>query len=381
MRALAAGLALLLLACAPQPAPAAKRWTAKELLAGAPAHKNFGGFDAATLAVPDGAPLPFRGPPYDAQPVLNAAGPALAVLPAFAAGQTASYAVSEIWQSQPDPWVEPVYLQVSAYDANNPTAARISGSHNVFPVGPKSSFYTPFWQLVVSELDAAAAGTGYQSASEVLRGAKSLHDGPTVLCPIVDGVGGLAVGAGEGVPLRPLSLLALHAAAGSQGWVDGALVNYLLLGLDRFTVLPQANVQEVPMYVFVQQAADGTRTPLPLPAVLSDDAFHESLARRHEVVLGGTMAVFVPAGLEDLRTALLAAGVSAPHPDAVPADFAREHLLRVTADGACFTAPGGPASCAWLDSQAALEAARATVVRTEVVLTVATLQLGALVLK
>lgn len=295
--------------------------------------------------------------------------------------QAASYVVTEIWQAQPNPWVEPVYLQVTAYDANAVFAARLAGSHNIFPVGLDSSFYTPFWRLQVTEVPRDTAPDALRSASEALRAAKSLHPGSTVLCPIVEGVAGLAVAGGEPKPARPLSLEALNPLRRSQGWVSGRLVDYLLLGTDRFTVLPQANVTEVPLYVFVRQAADGTRVPVEVPAVLADDAWHESLARRQEVVLGGAMAVFVPDGLEDLRAALLAAGVSAPHPAAVADDFARQHLLRVAADGACFTSAGGPASCEWLDSQAAIEAARPAVVSTDVVLTVGTLQLGAQVLE
>ena len=329
-------LLLLLAACTPGPAaPEAKFWTTADFLAYQGQEPNFGGFFPGELARAEGAPLRF-------QPGSQAGGPGLTIFPGVADGAPAAFAITEIWENHPEPWVQPVWAPL---DQNG---GRPEGVINVFPVNVDSTFYSPFWraELLLTE---GLTDTTFRSARDILSSTKfERRTGPLILCPIVP-EGTLFANDGSGpedpVTLRALTTLPKNAPA----WVDGQKVTYLDFGPDRASSNGQ-DLNEDLAYFFV--SARGER-PLPLSAVLPSDPRRHSLVRRVDVVLPAGAAAFVPSNRPDLRALLASRDVTVP--DVPPAlDAFPQYSLRVAANPACFQDVNFPGACDWLDSTARL---------------------------
>lgn len=341
------------------PARAAKVWTVQDFVEkankldakGLPL--DFGGWRPEELVVEAGQPLLF--------PTGTQSGPrGLTLFPAVAAGKAAAFVITEIWQDHPTPWVQPVWMPRD--EAGRP----LDGVNNVFPVGIDSTFYSPFWraeELLTEQL----SDTTYRSARDVLSARPTRRSGSIIFCPFAPGDTGFADdGSGTKDPMT-LTLATLKPAPPlvhpgwlplklSEGWVDGQPVLYFDFGLDHAPADEQT-LAEAPAYFFVRQAGD---RPLPLAAVLPPDALRHALIRRVDVVLPPGAAPFVPPGRAALRALLLARDPSLTVPELVdPAlDAFPQLVLRVAANPACFSAPGFPADCDWLDSPARLEALR-----------------------
>jgi hypothetical protein len=358
----AAALALLLVGCAQPPADQAWAWATEAMLA-APG-KSFAGFDTSRLTVKQGAMVPWRTAEYGVSPPDLAATDAVVVQPAWSEGAPAAYLVTEIWENHPDPWVQPVYHFVKPYDATAPAAHR-TGADGVFGVGVESTFYSPYWRLWWVEPGDAVGP--YTSVAQIA--AFPMHKGPMVVCPIVP------PDVTPSGTTHPFTGEPLQAVGIGHAYVDGTRTDYFDFGANRQDVNVyedvDGTVSPAHLYTFASLAADGTRTLLELPAVLPEDATHHAFVRRVDVVLD-SQAVFVPASLPELRSRLRSQ-VDVPDADpAIPAAVARRYLLRVAKDGACFaSAASFPAGCAWLDSEAALEAAIASnrLLETQVTLT------------
>ena len=395
MRSTVLLFALALVACAPASTPPEKRWTVADFVAGGAAKKRFAGFDPARLAVADG-PVPFRSPPWEPTTARNQGSTGLAVLPAFAGGETAAVVITDIWEHHPTPWVQPVYLLVNEYDATNPAAKRIDGTWSYFPVDLRSAFYSPYWRVTYLEVPADTGADTFHGAGAALRAARSVHEGALVVCPIVPEDTAIAKDPADPGPVRPFTLEPVTARVVRHAWVDGHDTAYMDFGRDLFTASPAALPDEAPLYAFVKTAnsvsvdpyayatnAPGATTLLELPFVLDDAPFAQSLRRRYDIALAPSMAVFVPADRPELRDALRASGVKVPDADpTIPTDVARAYTLRVATSTACFAdATGFPGNCGWLDSESAIAALpRHTVVRTDVLVTAVTLRAGAKVL-
>jgi hypothetical protein len=248
----------------------------------------------------------------------------LRVQPAYADGEPAAYVVSEVWEAHPDVWVQPVYALPSQVET-------------LFGVGTDSTFYSPFWRAwVVVE---SVVGETYSHVAQVAKLEK--RKGPLIVCPIVP----------EGVGLshqsHPYTGARLEEPGRGVAYVNGVKVHYLDLGKDRQVASPYEGeadgvVEPADLYFFARPASDGGRELLlDVPAVLPEDATHHAYVRRVDVVLGAE-AVFVPS----------------EHP-AITAAVAEEYRGRVAkyVDGGCFDDPVTfPGSCAWLDSEGAIEA-------------------------
>lgn len=340
------GLLLLLAACNPGPAaPPAKFWTAADFLTYQGQDLNFGGFFPDELARAEGAPLRF-------QPGTQSGGPGLTLFPAVADGAPAAFAITDIWQDHPEPWVQPVW---APFDQNG---VRPEGVLNVFPVDVGSTFYSPFWRAELLLTEGLTDST-FRSARDVLSSTKyERRTGPLILCPIVpEGTTFANDGSGpeDPVTLRPLQSLPSKTAS---AWVDGKQVAYLDFGADRAASNGQDLIEDQAWF-FVSAAGE---RPLPLAAILPSDPKRHSFVRRVDVVLPAGSAAFVPSNRPDLRALLLARDLTVP--DVAPAlDAFPQFALRVAANPACFEDANFPAACDWLDSPARIAQLSSTIVQ------------------
>lgn len=332
--------------------PEAKLWTVHDFLSLKDAVDkdmdpvSLGGWLPRELLVEGGLPLLFV-------PGAQAGSHGLTLWPAVTGGGAASFVITEIWENHPEPWVQPVW-------APRDSGGRpVSGALNVFPVGEKSTFYSPFWraeELLTEQVDENT----YRSSRDVLSGKFKRRSGTIVLCPIVpagtgfadDGNGTLHPMTHAPVTLKPVPPEPPHPGWLPRdlgvGWVDGAHVSYYDFG-DDHAPADEQDLREATAYFFVKTA--GAR-PLPLAAVLPANALRNSLVRRVDVVLPAGAAPFVPAERGKLKTLLEGRDLTVP---AAPAGFG-DYALRVAADPACFSAANFPAACDWLDTPARLEA-------------------------
>jgi hypothetical protein len=351
---------LALSACAPPPGLEAKVWTVEDFLRLAPQQKDLGGWRADQLVTFEGAPIPFRSPPYWPAEVPQGPGYGLTVFPAFAQGEPASFIITEIWFAHPTPWIQPAWIMVSALAPDFP---QVPGTRSLFPVGTDGSFYSPFWRIEYV-LAPDATPDRYTSAKAVLDANLPDHEGPVVYCPIVPVDGGVVRAAGEATPVHPWVLqsdvgldggapMPVKAPTNRVAWVDGKEKPYLGIGVGRiedYGQLPEEN----PLYTFAVPSTDGGRELLPIPAVLSDEPFATSFVRRVDVLLPSAAAVFVPVNRPELAALLSEKGarfVSPPVDDVT----ARTRLGAVIRDTACLATDAGFASCTLLDSPAAID--------------------------
>lgn len=361
---------MLAVACGPSTVPKAEAWTTREFLKKSTTDALFGGIPTRRLGVNEGAVIPWREKPFEAQDSVQLSGRGLPVWPAFADGKTASMLITEIWQNHPTPWVQPVYQ----FRTDGKPRPDLRG---IFAVGVDSTFYTPFWRAEWAAVGADTGSEAFTSVTSVLDSKVAVTRGAMVVCPIVPNDVLLASADGT-TAVRPLTGEPVPSVTRAEAWVDGTVVNYLGVGINRQTVTENALPIETPMYFFVRADGQGYSLPPILPA----DPTKHSLHRRYNVVLPSSAGVFVPPVRTELRQLLADEGAPVPAADPLIAEeTSRPYLLRVATNPSCFTkAAEFPSSCHWLDSQVALEAAigQDVRVRTEVLITASTLQVGAL---
>lgn len=345
---LAAAAALCLVGCAPSgDVDEAKFWTVANFISARARNPDFGGFSPQELVVPEGERLVF-------QAGTQASGVGLTLFPAVAEGRPASFVITEIWSSWPDPWVQPVYLPRT--EAGQPQ----DGTLNVFPIDVSSTFYSPYWrmeELLTPDLTDAT----YRSARDVLNApARTVRrSGSIVFCPIVPAETRFADdGSGTKDPMTlTLATLkptppAVHPgwlpSALSTAWVDGRQVRYYDFGPDHAPSEGQV-VFEAPAYFFVREAGGA---PLPVAAVLPDDPVRHALVRRYDVVWPAGAAPFVPPNRPELRALLTRKELEVPELTDPALDAFPQYTLRVAMNPACFAAATFPTGCDWLDTPA-----------------------------
>ena len=343
---------LLLAACNSGPAkPTAERWSVKQMATPDDPTEDFGGWLPGELLVKSGQPLFFNAQ----QSQKGDAG--LTLFPAVANGKAAAFVITDVWQNWPTPWVQPVWIPRD--EAGRP----LDGVVNVFPVGDESTFYSPFWraeELLTKDL----TDSTYRSARDVLSAKPTYREGSVIFCPLVpEGTTFADDGTGAKDPMTQ-TLATLKPAPPlvhpgwlprelSHGWVDGLKVSYLDFGLDHALADGQT-LSAAKAWFFVRQAGD---KPLPLAAVLPDDALRHALVQRVDVVLPAGAAPFVPSNRPELRTLLAGKDPLLTVPAVDPAlDAFTQFTLRVAVNPSCFTAPTFPATCDWLDSPARIAA-------------------------
>ncbi len=163
---------------------------------------------------------------------------------------------------------------------------------------------------------------------------------PLVLCPIVPRSSVDVAAEVQTKPKHPLTGTALSSPEHKSAFVDGEPVQYLGFGPGRAPFEGQRLV-ESDLFVFVKDGAS-----LPVAAVMPAAARSRGFLRRVEVEVPERARFFVPLNRPDLRAPL---GELAPAVDARLDPF-QAYALRLARDPACFSSPGFPGACDWLDS-------------------------------
>jgi hypothetical protein len=87
---------------------------------------------------------------------------------AFVGDRRAAYVTSDYWTNYRVVWVQPMYVPVAEWKPGVKPVP-LDGSLPVFSVGPRSKFYSPFWQVFYVVVPAGTAAAGSRST----RGASS----------------------------------------------------------------------------------------------------------------------------------------------------------------------------------------------------------------
>lgn len=295
---------------------------------------------------------------------------------AFSEGKPMGYITTDFWANYPQIWLEPMYILVTAWNAQAPANNQLINPDTmkptapIFSIGPQSAFWSPFWQVFYVEVPAGTAPTKYTSAKQLFDDHLVMHPGPNRFVSI--GTSGLSLPSADDISMKIAPTIGDYlingiadlpkVVAGSQpgkGWLDGVLKSTVDFGTDNFDVGTGQEIQDVPLFLF-QRYDDSGNLMLagapnvggvaPLfsgqPARLSDRNRPQvgALWRLHVVILPDSAQIF----LADKAEAAIARG----------ADRVTMHakVLRVALDGSCFdTLAAGTDTCIWLDSQRAIE--------------------------
>jgi hypothetical protein len=308
----------------------------------------------------------------------------LNVVPMFSDGEPAATVTTDIWVNYDEVWLQPGFVQATDLSRADPLLRNPDQSPAplLLDVGPKSTFYSPFWQLsyaVVGDVD-----------PNLYRSTRDIRDAHLETEPIEPRLS----------PLRPLDVPVLGAAPGAhpteptwntalpdipagEAWINGQKFGQLDFGpriFDYEAYEDQGTIVE-PFPLFLFYAADATGALVPLP-----NAYR----------VGGVGELFSGATADEDEAAADATGFSQPHfggfwrfhqaivppgaaaftagalPGPAPAGVdLKLYQGRVALDAACFARSDFPAGCDWLDSQAKIEATLGTmgIVPTEVLST------------
>lgn len=375
----ARALALLLCAaCAPgEKPPPAKLWTVEDIQRLAREGKSFAGMPASNVIALRGQPLPLLSPPFaDAVQTQRSDRDGLNVFPAFSEGLPAAYTTTEFWQGFESVWLQPLYFAIQGFE--NGAVKGHPGVRAIFSVGTRTRFYSPYWQIhyvVVPDGDTARS---LRSTKAVLDSGYPVIPGPGTFCALAPPDVQLAQAEGDNVSVRPLFGDRVSARY-FPAWLEGEEVYYVDFGRNRFTWDEAGRIDESALFDFVGRADDGSFYSLGLPRVGGTGPLHSNtpprvtngrpqfgaLWRIHQALLPAGAGVFIPSSRAALRSAVMASSrIDSIAPPVAPENEARvdprDYTLRVASNPSCFldTTPmtGFPASCRWLDSQAAVEA-------------------------
>jgi hypothetical protein len=331
---------------------------------------------ATTADLPDG---------IDAQEILAPAmdGTAtLRIIPAFSEGAPAAYVMPELWADFYQVWAQPWYVLVTAWDAKSPSQDRVknadgSNAAPIIDVGPDSLFYSPFWVVTYAVVPAGADPARYVSSRQIFEDRLPLH--PGVLWTYSLRPDDVKLGATP--PVHPFlqTPVASFLSEAPLAWLEGQAIGYFNEGSSNFTAGDTLVVDETPLYELARRGPDGAAETLGAPRVMgSGPPFAGGAAdapggkprfgaysRLHLAVAPATAAAFDPDASPGAAAALKGAGID---PQAYRGRVAANAVKVASSDVACFEAADFPASCAWLDSQAHIEATlgRANITRTEV---------------
>ncbi len=311
---------------------------------------------------------------------------------AFTQNKVAAYTTTDFWANYPAVWVQPMYLPVKGWNPADPKLLYVPETKPIFSVGPRSAFYSPFWQVFYVEVSGADEWAQYTSARQLFEKKLTMHAGPGRLCALAPGGTRVEEGQKLGVDLGTVGR--------GTGWVDGEEFAVLDYGDNRFEWNQQMEVIEQPLFVFVTPdesgawahagvATVGGTGPLLArrPAISPKNRpLFGSFWRLYQVRLPPGAGVFVPEDSKydgmrlGLRIKNTPKGMLAEYtkPTLMPAmDMATppptrepESLIgRVAVNGEkCFASGMYLADCVWLDSQAQLEEQIPwRIVRTEIV--------------
>ncbi|HXI58358.1 MAG TPA: hypothetical protein VNO55_19965 [Polyangia bacterium] len=358
--------------CGLPPAPAEDRlWTLNDYVA---LYRGNGHADGV-------APLPEAVP---AAKLLVDAGNdhyQLVMSPTYEDGYQAAYVTTDLWQGFDEIWVQPLYILVSGFgDTGAPALfpADDPRSHPIFGVGPKSRFYSPYWETIYVKVPADAPDDRYRSVRDIVndhtletrhgeaRTASLISPTLTVDPPAVDR---------DRYPALPLPDQTGPTVVRGHGYLDGNDIDYLDFGTGAFHWDSARIVEEVPLFDLAFRDTDGVLRPMGGPKIggagppfsgrqpLVDSTNRPRYGgywRLYYVELPATARIFAPPQFASFRAALMKAGAPladiSPDVAAAPAEDLRRFVGAVALDPACFVDPKKIGGClSLINSQYQLE--------------------------
>jgi hypothetical protein len=371
-----AWVGLLLLGCeSAKPSSVPRLWPAADLRELARANGRIAGLPVSDWVTLRGNPIPLLSPPYATPARLQTSDrDGLNVLPAFAEGKSAAYAVAEVWQNIPQVWIQPWYVLVTSYNPASPGSTRLPGSLALVDIDTTSWFYSPFWELVYAVVPPNTAPDKYVSAAQLFQDNLEMHRGGGLFAPLTPDDILPSVAQSAAAPLRPLS----NDVVGLPNSVPVALKGTIrpsLVFSAGFTWNSTGVVDETPLFVFSRIDESGQPAPFGLPSVIGTGPLGSgrparttpagipqfgALSRVYLALLPPTAGIFIPSNQEPLRAYFRSLGglrIDPISPAIEARPDAKDYVLRVALNSAqCFAAPATfPSGCLWLDSQNAIE--------------------------
>jgi hypothetical protein len=305
---------------------------------------------------------PTLGPGMPAAAVLTreADGTAtLNVVPAFAEGKPAAFVTTDLWinYGAEDVWLQPLYVQSVDGTANTLLPPRI------IDVGPKSTFYSPFWDLRLATVGGVAEDH-YRSARALLDAHVALQPLPPHTCPVRPLGANQVHGAPVGTHLtEPTWGTELEDIPEAEAWIDGTKIGLFDFGpgIVNFDA-QQRTVEPLPFFLFV--GADDTGKVGPVPLALRVGAVGALFSGRAADVTrdpAGTWTQPHFGGFWRIYLALVPTGAGvfdvAENPAVAPIGVdLKEYQGRMALDKTCFADSATFLTCKWLDSQSKIEA-------------------------
>lgn len=278
---------------------------------------------------------------------------ALTPVSGFIEGQAAIWVTTELWVDFGEVWAQPLYRGTRGGVLIAPPQAEPPW---VFGIGPRSQFYSPFWNVYGFEIPDDVDVNAILDTRAVIELANS-HGGFTAFGRRITSLGPHTV-------TGPAAYPGATYIDDTATWYGSANHRFVDFGDGGFAEDASAVVAETPLFVFAARGADGVFQPLGLPWV------------------GGTRPLF--SGTPSLSNPLAGAGGSGATAVSVRPNFGglwRIHwVLPFTplpaADGRVADClPSGP--CLTLDGQGAIEALGADrIFKSEILTASPLMQLG-----
>ncbi len=377
-----AWIGLLSLGCeSANPSSVPKLWSTADLREQARANGKIAGLPASDWVTLRGNPIPLLSPPYGTPVRLQRSDrDGLNVLPAFAEGKSAAYAVAEAWQNIPEVWIQPWYVLITSYNPSSPGSARLAGSMALVDIDTTSWFYSPFWQLVYAVVPPNTAPDRYLSAAQLFQDNLEMHVGGGLFAALAPEDILPSVAQSAPSPIRPLSNDVVGGATPIPIALKGNIRPSTVFS-GGFTWNSTGVVDETPLFVFSRIDDSGQTVPFGLPSVIGTGPLRSgrparitpagipqfgALSRVYLTLLPPTAGIFIPSSQTALRDYFrlsggLRIGVDPISPAAEACADAKDYVLRVALNSAqCFAAATCSAghivsTCQWLDSQNAIE--------------------------
>jgi hypothetical protein len=296
---------------------------------------------------------------------------------AFSESQPMGYITTDFWANYPQIWLEPMYILVTAWNDKAPGANRLLDENSqpsppIFSIGTQSAFWSPFWQTFYVVVPVGTPSTKYTSTRQLFDDKLVMHPGPNRFASIapaglsLPSAGDIAAAISNLSP-DPATFLrtgtadkVVLASKTEAGWLDGVLVPFFDFGTDNFDANADQEIQDVPLFLFEANDANGVLKPVGAPNVggvaplfshvpgrvsATGRPQFGALWRLHIVTLPPSAAMFSKVAE---MTALMNGGQ--------PTDL-DTMVGRVALDSRCFDSlpMTGPTACIWLDSQRAIE--------------------------
>ncbi|HEX3694546.1 MAG TPA: hypothetical protein VH374_04070 [Polyangia bacterium] len=314
----------------------------------------------------------------------------LVMSPTFEEGYAAAYLTTDLWQSFNEIWVQPLYIQVTGWNAAGVPQLFPAGdprSQPIFSVGPKSRFYSPYWEILYVKVpDGAPPYTSWREIADA--GSLEVRAGGALTASLLsaDLIIMPPVNDRDRFPDLPSPEQIGPTVVRGTGYLDGAPIDYLNFGMGAFQWDADRVVQEVPLFDMVFRDDAGTvhsfggpkvggsgplfTGRLPQPTSSSGQPRYGAYWRLYNVEMPSTARIFASetyfktfhdalvaggAPVGDLQS-LVYDGGDPQHGPTVLADDLRPFLGLVTTHAECFASFKTLRGCAvWFSSQTELE--------------------------